>query len=93
MKRDTLAHEELQALIGRALVEPSFCSALLNGQRDDCLSEFALTADERAMAQAIQAGDLQGFASQVDMWIRERRLRPTVKPFAQPFAARMAAAA
>ncbi len=93
MKRNTLAHEELQALIGRALVEPSFCAALLNGHRDDCLSEFALTADEQAMARGIQATDLQGFAVQMDGWIRERRLRPNVTPFAKPFSARMAAAA
>jgi hypothetical protein len=92
MKND-LTHEELQALVGRALVEPSFCTALLNGQRELCLSEFALSAEERAAAQIIQATDLSDFARQLDAWIRARRLRPAVTRLAMPAVTRMAVAA
>jgi hypothetical protein len=93
MKTNSMAHEELQALIGRALLEPGFCHDLLNGQRDVCLAEFALTAEERHVARSIKAADLPDFARQLDGWIRERRLRPAVTPFATPYVQRLAAAA
>lgn len=93
MIHDNMTHEELQALVGRALVEPSFCAALLNGQRDACLAEFPLTTDERAAAAVIAAEDLQDYARQLDGWITKQRQRPTVRPFATLYHTRMAAAA
>lgn len=64
--------EELQALVGRALVDPSFRKDLLNGHRVECLSEFELTNEEFDAARSIRAGDLTSFAGQLDEWIRER---------------------
>jgi hypothetical protein len=93
MMHDSMTHEELQALVGRALVEPSFCAALLNGQRDACLAEFSLTAEEHDAASAIAADDLQDYAKQLDGWITTRRQRPAIRPFATPYPTRLAAAA
>jgi hypothetical protein len=93
MKSSLLAHEELQALVGRALVEPGFCHDLLNGRREACLAEFALTSEERHVAGSIEAANLQEFARQLDGWIRERRLRPAVTPFRAPYTQRLAVAA
>lgn len=88
-----MTHEELQALVGKALVEPSFCAALLNGQREVCLAEFPLTADEYDAAATISAADLQDYARQLDNWITTRRQRPAIRPFASPYPTRLAAAA
>ncbi len=65
-------HEELQALGGRALVDPSFCKGLLNGHRAECLGEFGLSNEEHDAARSIKAKDLTSFAGQLDEWIRER---------------------
>ncbi len=65
-------HEELQALVGRALVDPSFCKGLLNGHRAECLGEFSLSHEERDAARSIKAKDLTSFAGQLDEWISER---------------------
>lgn len=79
MVRPNPAHEELQAVVGRALVDPTFCSNLLNGHRAECLAEFDLSADEMAAARRIKATDLASYASELDKWItrqaRERRIR------------------
>lgn len=71
-------HEELQALVGRALVDPSFCKGLLNGHRAECLGEFSLSHEENDAARSIKAKDLTSFAGQLDEWIRERAsMRPS----------------
>ncbi|MFN2252201.1 MAG: hypothetical protein ACK2UL_09825 [Anaerolineae bacterium] len=68
-------HEELQALVGRALIDPTFKRDLLNGHRAECLDEFNLTRDERVAASMIQASDLRTFARQLDRWITDRPVR------------------
>lgn len=93
MKTNAMAHEEIQALIGRALIEPGFCHDLLNGRRDACLAEFPLTTEERHAAYAIEATSLQDYARQMDGWIQYRRMRPEVTRFTPPYAQRLAAAA
>jgi hypothetical protein len=76
MVRPNTAHEELQAVVGRALVDPSFCKGLLNGHRADCLGEFDLTNEQMGAARQIKATDLRAFASQLDDWItRQATLR------------------
>ena len=79
MVRPYPAHEELQAVVGRALIDPAFCSGLLNGRRADCLSEFNLSTEEMAAARHIKAADLTSYASELDNWItrqaKERRIR------------------
>jgi len=66
------SHEELQAVIGRALVEPGFCRDLLNGHRRERLSEFELSREEWEAAAAVEAGDLATFAREIDRWISAR---------------------
>lgn len=76
------AHQELQALVGRALVDPAFQQDLLNGHRSECLADFRLTEDELSIASSIAADDLKSFAGQLDDWIRSRRARLSVlSPF------------
>ena len=48
--------EELQALVGRALVDPTFRKDLLNGPRVECRSECALTNAEFDAALAALVG-------------------------------------
>ena len=71
----TQPHQELQALVGRALVDPKFRKDLLNGHRQDCLAEFPLTPDELIVASSVVAGDLTSFAAQVDQWICDKMSR------------------
>ena len=68
-------HEELQALVGRALVDPGFRKDLLNGHRRECLSQFALTADEHMAATRVEADDLATFASGLQTWIGQKTTR------------------
>lgn len=81
MKSNALPGEELQAVIARALVDPSFCDALLNGGRAACLAEFPLTGDEHRAAATIQAESLQDYARQLHAYVEQRRRQPQVTPF------------
>jgi hypothetical protein len=71
------SHEELQALVGRALVDASFRRDLLNGHRRECLAQFGLTADEYMAASNVKADDITTFAQQLDMWIKDKTTRAT----------------
>jgi len=64
--------EELQGLVGRALVDPTFRTGLLNGRRAECLSEAHLTEEALAVAASAEATDLASFARQLDRWIDGR---------------------
>lgn len=57
----------LQRLIGTALTDSSFCSALLNGSRRRILSGFPLSGDEVESIMAIQADTLEDFAREVHL--------------------------
>ncbi len=74
-KTASQAHEELQALVGRALVDPGFRKDLLNGHRRECLSQFALSPDERMAATGVEADDLATFAAGLNHWIDRKRTR------------------
>jgi hypothetical protein len=63
-------HGELQALVGRALVDECFRRDLLNGHRRERLGEFRLSPEELAAAASIDADDLGSFAAGLDTWIR-----------------------
>ena len=52
----------LQALIGTALTDSTFRSALLNGSRRRMLQTFALSHDEIERIMTIQADSLEQFA-------------------------------
>ena len=73
----TQLHQELQALVGRALVDPKFREDLLGGHRQDCLAEFRLTPDELNAASSVVAGDLASVAAQLDQWICDKLSRPS----------------
>ena len=82
MNNPPIMHEELQSVVGRALVDPTYCAGLLNSHRAECLAEFDLKAEERAAASAIQADDIQSFALQLDRWIRDGHARASlIAPF------------
>jgi len=70
-------HEEIQALVGRAIIDPQFCEDLLNGHRAECLAEFPLSAEELGAAAAIKADDLAAYAAGLQRWIHDRRVRST----------------
>jgi hypothetical protein len=89
----TPTHEALQALVGRALVDPSFRAGLLNGHRAECLTEYPLSAEEERAASSIQAGDLTSFASQLDHWITDHTRREQRVALLAAGRVRMAAAA
>ncbi len=63
-------HEELQALLGRALVDETFRRDLLNGHRRECAAEYALSADEREAVLGVRASDLQSFAAGLESWLQ-----------------------
>jgi hypothetical protein len=82
MVRPNPAHEELQAVVGRALVDPSFCKGLLNGHRAECLSEYELSNEELAAARRIKATDLTNYASQLDEWILRQAMESRARAVA-----------
>lgn len=55
----------LQALIGTALTDSTFCHSLLNGSRRRILQSFPLTHQEIEIIMAIRADSLEQFASEV----------------------------
>lgn len=83
MRQAMPSHDELQAVIGRALVDPMFCKDLLNGHRRERLAEFNLTSEEWEAATKVEAADLATFAREIDHWIQAR-------PHAVPKAAQAA---
>jgi len=84
-----LAHENLQEVIGRAIIDPAFRQALL-----ECpalaVREFSLTAEELAFLAGVRARSFEQFAAKVDRWIaraeeRKGRRRPRApRPVATP---------
>jgi hypothetical protein len=96
MNRTTATHDELQAVIGRALVDPSFCTGLLNGHRAECLAEFDLSDEQARAARAIRASDLTTFAAELDSWISRNtaeRIARSLTPFTRAEMPTVAAAA
>lgn len=60
----------LNAIVTRALIDPEFRAAVLNGQRRTRLTPFDLTDQERAAVLAIEARDLDQFIRQVEAWMQ-----------------------
>ena len=54
----------LRSLIAHAVVDNNLCAKLLDGQREQVLEQFVL--------QQIRAASLQGFAAQLDAWLKTR---------------------
>lgn len=62
----------LRNMISHAIVDDKMRSRLLNGERDDVLSQFELTETELRALSGIRAGSLQSFAAQLDDWMRSQ---------------------
>lgn len=60
-----MSEVSLQALIGTALTDSTFRSALLNGSRRKMLQTFSLSHDEIERIMTIQADSLEQFARAV----------------------------
>jgi len=66
-----MAHEALQVIVGTAIVDSRFCRRLL-ADKSDALSDFDLTADEKAIVARTRATTIQGFAQDLHTWIDRR---------------------
>ncbi len=62
----------LRSLIAHAVVDNNLCAKLLDGQREQVLEQFELSDSERMVLQQIRAASLQGFAAQLDAWLKTR---------------------
>jgi hypothetical protein len=73
-----MAFESLQAVIGTAVIDPEFRTALLNGSRRAAVTSFGLTSEEMKVVLSIRAATLEQFAGQLDQWIMQklRRVEP-----------------
>jgi len=69
-----MAGRTLDLIIGLALVDESFCEALLSNP-SDILADFELTPDEREALASIHADSLELFAKQ--LWDRLQRTGET----------------
>jgi len=69
-----MAGRTLDLIIGLALVDESFCQALLSNS-SDILADFELTPDEREALASIHADSLELFAKQ--LWDRLQTMART----------------
>ena len=70
-------HENIQALIGTAIVDTEFRQQLLENPAS-VIGDFDLTPDEASAIIAVRASTLQGFASQLHAWITSRSAVPVL---------------
>ena len=71
-----MKHRALQNLVGRAIVDQGFRDQLLNGNREQAVSDFDLTDDEMNIINSINAHSLEAFASELEDWIEVRDEKP-----------------
>ena len=72
-----MTHENIQALIGTAIVDTEFRQQLLEDAAS-VIGEFGLTPDEASAVLAVKASTLQGFASQLHNWIASKSSVPVL---------------
>jgi len=63
-----MAHENLQAIVGRAIVDSAFRQGLLN-RSGDVLADLELTSEESAVVAKTRATTIEDLASELDTWI------------------------
>jgi hypothetical protein len=68
-----MSETALRSLVAHAVVDARLCAKLLNGERESVLARFELSEAERAALREIRAQSLQGFAAQLDEWMRTVR--------------------
>lgn len=75
-----MAFEILQALVGTAVIDANFRTALLDGSRRLAVKNFGLTREEMDAVMSIRADTLEQFAGQLDQWIttHQNHLEPPV---------------
>ena len=56
---------QINAIATRALVDPAFCKAILNGQRRQKLQEFDLSAELVDVIMSIKGNDIHQFIFQL----------------------------
>ncbi len=79
-----MAYESLQAVVGTAVVDPSFRNELLNGSRRHVISGFNLTHEEEDAVMRIRADSFEAFAGQLDRWINQAKGQMEVGSLALP---------
>lgn len=72
-----MRHENIQALIGTAIVDAEFRQHLLE-DASAVIGDFGLTPEEASAILSIRATTFQGFASQVHAWITSRSSVPVL---------------
>lgn len=72
-----MRYENLQAIIGTAIVDPEFRQQLLE-DASAVIGDFGLTPEEANVILSIKATTFQGFASQLDAWISSRASVPVL---------------
>jgi len=65
-----VSQHTLQKLVGTVIVDRCFRQAFLNGGRQRLLSQFELSPEERAFLLNIQADSLEGFAAELQQWLK-----------------------
>lgn len=66
-----MAFEQLQAVVGMAIVDSGFRRQLLRAAPNN-LSEFDLTQEEAEAISTIRQETLAGFATELDSWMSRR---------------------
>jgi hypothetical protein len=74
---ERMRHRALQNLVGRAIVDRDFRDQLLNGDREQVVSDFDLTDDEMNVISSINAHSLEAFAGELEDWIEVRDEKPS----------------
>ncbi len=67
--------EDIESVIGNAIIDKDFLGRLLGGDRAALLSKFNLTQEELQMLMGVHAESLAGFAGQVHAWQQSQGLR------------------
>ncbi len=66
-----MAYEELQAVVGTAIVDAGFRDSLLSNP-SSAVDAFDLSAEELHALRSIEANSLQSLASQLEVWMSKR---------------------
>lgn len=66
-----MAYEQLQAVVGTAIVDSSFRDSLLSDP-SSVVGGFDLSPEELQALKSVQANSLQSLASQLEVWMARR---------------------
>jgi hypothetical protein len=66
-----MSHENLQAIVGRAIVDSAFRKRLLN-RSSDVLADLELSSEESVVVTQTEATTIEDLASALDEWIAQQ---------------------